>query len=87
MNDRSDNTRFRGGVDFSHVDERRAARAALPDATLVEAGAIFRVIDHLIVDEASDNQKKHAVALGIIGARLPIFIVPSIVRVPLSTSG
>jgi hypothetical protein len=29
------------------------------------------IIDKLIVDEASDDQKKHAVALGIIAARLP----------------
>ncbi len=70
-NDRSDNTRFRGGVDFSHVDGRRAARAAHPDATTAEAEAIFRVVDELIVDDASDDQKKHAVALGIIAARLP----------------
>ena len=70
-NDRSDNTRFRFGVDFSHVDERRAAHATYPGATSVEAEVIFRVIDELIVDEASDDQKKHAVALGIVAARLP----------------
>ncbi len=70
-NDLSDNTRLRFGVDFSHVDERRAARAAHPDATSVEAEVIFRVIDERIVDGASDDQKKHAVALGIVAARLP----------------
>jgi hypothetical protein len=70
-NDRSDPTRFRFGVDFSYVDQRRAARETRPDATSPEAETIFSVIDKLLVDGGSDEQKKHAVALGIIAARLP----------------
>jgi hypothetical protein len=53
-------------VDFSRVDEKRAARAADPAATSAEAEAILSVIEPLIADEATDNQKKHAVALGIV---------------------
>lgn len=71
VNDPGDNNRFRFGVDFSHVDDRRAARAAQPDATSPEAECIFRVIDALTGDDASDEQKMHAVALGVIGALLP----------------
>lgn len=70
-NDPSDNTRFRFGLDFSHVDDKRTAREAQPDATSPEAESIFSVIEALVTNEASDDQKKHAVALGIIGARLP----------------
>ena len=70
-NEPNDNKRFRSGIDFSGVKERRAARAVNPAGTSVEAEAIFSVIEPLIVDEATDDQKKHAVALGVIAARLP----------------
>lgn len=70
-NEPSDETRLFGGVDFSHVEEKRAARAADPSATSAEAEAIFSVIETLIADEATDNQKKHAVALGVVAVRLP----------------
>lgn len=62
---------FRSGVDFSSVQARRAARAAAPTATSAEAEAIFSAIDTLMVDGATDAQLRLAVALGIVGARLP----------------
>lgn len=60
-----------GGADFSHVKEKRTARAANPDATSTEAETIFAVVDALIADGSTDDQKKLGVALGIIAARLP----------------
>lgn len=70
-NEPSDGERFRIGVDFSRVEEKRAARASDPAATSAEAEAIFTAIKPLIVDEATEDQKKHAVALGVVAARLP----------------
>ncbi len=60
-----------GGVDLSHVNEKRAVHAANPDATSAEAETIFAVVDVLIADGSTDDQKKLGVALGIIAARLP----------------
>lgn len=70
-NEPSDEKRFLSGVDFSCVGEKRATRAADPAATSAEAEAIFSVIEPFIADEATDDQKKHAVALGVVAARLP----------------
>lgn len=70
-NEPNDGERFRSGVDFSHVEERRAARASDPAATSTEAEAIFNAIEPLIADDATDDQKKLAVALGIVATRLP----------------
>lgn len=70
-NEASDEKRFWTGVDFSRVEEKRAARARDPAATSAEAEAIFSAIDLLIADEATEDQKKHAVALGVVAARLP----------------
>jgi hypothetical protein len=70
-NEPSDEKHFWGGVDFSRVEEKRAARANDPAATSEEAEAIFSAIQPLIADEATEDQKKHAVALGIVAARLP----------------
>ena len=70
-NEPSDGERFRSGVDFSRVAEKRAARASDPAATSAEADAIFSAIEPLIADEATDDQKRHAVALGVVAARLP----------------
>ena len=70
-NEPSDGERFWGGVDFSRVaGEARRARQD-PAATSAEAEAIFSAIEPLIADEATEEQKKHAVALGIVAARLP----------------
>jgi hypothetical protein len=60
-----------GGVDFSHVEERRAARTKDPAATSAEAEAIFGAIEPLIADDATEAQKKRAVTLSIVAARLP----------------
>ena len=70
-NEQPDSNRFLRGPDFSRVSEKRAAVSANPGATCREAEAIFRVIDTLIGDGASDDQKKMAVALGIAALRLP----------------
>lgn len=70
-NEPSDGVRIWSGVDFSRVEEKRAARANDPAATSSEADAIFSAIDQLLADGASDDQKKLAVALGIVAARLP----------------
>jgi hypothetical protein len=67
----SDGRRLPGGVDFSKIEGKREARAAVPDATSAEADAIFSVIEPLVSDGATEDQKKHAVALGIVAARLP----------------
>ena len=63
--------RFRGSVDFSHVEEKRALRAVRPTLTCAEAEAIFDAIRPLIAEGADDAQKKHAVRLGIQAVRLP----------------
>lgn len=70
-NEPKDDKKFLIGVDFSRVEARRAARAADPTATSSAGEAIFGAIETLIVDGSSDAQVKLAVALGIVGARLP----------------
>jgi hypothetical protein len=70
-NELSDEKRFRSNVDFARVETKRAARAANPTVTSAEAEAIFGVIEPFIADEATDDKKKHAIALGVIAARLP----------------
>ena len=70
-NEPKDDKKFLIGVDFSRVETRREARAADPAATSIEAETIFGAIETLIVDGSSDAQVKLAVALGIVGARLP----------------
>jgi hypothetical protein len=70
-NEPIDAKRLWGGVDFSHVEEKRAIRASDPAATSEEAEAIFGVLQPLISDEATEAQKKHAVALSIVAVRLP----------------
>jgi hypothetical protein len=70
-NELNDGERFWGGVDFSRVEEKRAARSRHPAETSAEAEAIFNAIEPLIADGATEEQKKHAVALGVVAARLP----------------
>ena len=70
-NEPSDGERFRRGLDFSRVEEKRDARARDPAVTSAEADAIFNSIEPLIADGATEEQKKHAVALGVVAARLP----------------
>jgi hypothetical protein len=59
------------GAEFRGTRERRAIRATDPEATSVEAEAIFAVVKSLIVDGASDEQKALAMALGRVASRLP----------------
>jgi hypothetical protein len=68
-NEPKDDKKFWARVDFSRVEGRRATRAAHPAETSWEAEAIFRVIDSLIADGATDDQRKLSVALGIVAAR------------------
>ena len=63
--------RFLGGVDFSHVKEKRALRAADPAATSIEAETIFAAVDTLIADGSTDEQKKLGVGLATVATRLP----------------
>jgi hypothetical protein len=70
-NEPENGERLRIGVDFSRVEGRRAARASDPAATSAEADAIFGAIEPLITDEATEDQKRHAVALGVVAVRLP----------------
>lgn len=70
-NEPSNGERIWSGVDFSRVEEKRAARANDPATTSAEAEAIFNAIDQLLADGATEDQKKLAVALGIVAARLP----------------
>lgn len=70
-NEPEDDRKFRSGVDFSRVNARREARTVNPTATSVEAEAIFGAIETLIVEGSTDAQVKLAIALGIVGMRLP----------------
>jgi hypothetical protein len=63
--------KFFGGVDFSRIEARRAARATNPADSCAEADMIFAAINQLTTDGATDEQKRLAIALGIVGARLP----------------
>ena len=70
-NEPKDDRRPLGRVDFSSVEACRAARAANPSESCGAADMIFAAIDQLIADGATDEQKRLAIALGVIGARLP----------------
>jgi hypothetical protein len=70
-NESTDGKWFSTRVDFSHVGEKRAAFSNDPAKTSAEAEAIFAAIEPCIGEGATDKQKQHAVALGIVAARLP----------------
>ena len=57
--------------DFSRIGKKREAREREPNASSAEADAIFSAVEQLIVEEPTDEAKKHAVALGTIAAALP----------------
>lgn len=59
------------GVEFSQVMEKRMKHYIDLEATSEEAEAIFSVIEPLLVEGATDDQKKHAATLGIVAVRLP----------------
>ncbi|MGY4466581.1 hypothetical protein ACVWWK_002263 [Bradyrhizobium sp. LB9.1b] len=63
--------RLLGGIDWSDVQTKRAARAAKPVATCDEAEAIFVAIDRLIVGGTTKKQNLLAVSLGVVALRLP----------------
>jgi hypothetical protein len=63
--------RLFGGVNFSGVEDKRAARATNPEATSAEAEAIFAAIDPMIAEGAVDEQKRLAIQLGVVASRLP----------------
>ena len=71
VNEPKEGKRIGAGIDFSRVAEKRVARAADPIATSAEAEVIFGEIQPLIADEATEEQKKLAVALGTVAVRLP----------------
>ena len=71
VNEPSDDKLWRNSPDFSRVAERRATRTANPDASSEAADAIFCTIERLISPASTDAQKKHAVALAIVGTALP----------------
>ena len=62
---------FSVGLDFSHVKERRVLRDADLAATSSEAENIFAVINQLIADGTTDDQKRLATELGIVAVLLP----------------
>lgn len=63
--------RFMSPVNFRRVEEKRAARSIAPNATSDEAEAIFDAIENLIGDGATDAERRLAVSLAIVAARLP----------------
>lgn len=63
--------RFAGGVDWEHVGKKRATLAQTPDATSEQGDAIFAVIDSLIGDGSTEAEKKLAISLAVVAARLP----------------
>jgi hypothetical protein len=60
-----------GSLDFSRVEEMRAARALSATVTCDEAEAIFHAIAPLIAEGATEAQKFHAIKLAIQAVRLP----------------
>lgn len=63
-------TRLFGRLDFSDVPARRATRIGDPEETCEEADTIFAVVQRLLEGD-SEDQHRHAVALGTRAARLP----------------
>ncbi|WP_198912163.1 NACHT domain-containing protein [Acetobacter sicerae] len=70
-NEPKDDRNFFGRVDFSNVEARRVARAANPAESCAEADMIFAAVEKLIIEGTTEEQKRLAVSLGIVGARLP----------------
>ena len=71
INESRSNRKFFGGIDFSRVESRRAVRASNPTESCVEADMIFAAIETLITEGTTEEQKRLAVSLGVVGARLP----------------
>ena len=62
---------WRSSPDFSRVPERREARDASPESTSDEADAIFEAVERLTGAEATDAERKRAVALAAVATTLP----------------
>lgn len=62
---------FGGGVNFSCIKGKRLLLAQNPNATSPEAEAIFEVIESLIKDDSTQDQRKQAITLGAVAMRLP----------------
>ncbi len=71
VNEPKDDRKFFGGLDFSRVETRRAVRAANPTESCAEADMIFATVEKLIIEGSTEERKRLAVSLGIVGARLP----------------
>lgn len=83
-NEPMDDGRFRGSVNFSHVEEKRALRARDAAMTCNEAEAIFEAIAPLIAESATEAQKKLAIKLAIQAVRLPHGKRPDTIKTLLS---
>lgn len=79
-NESRDRKPFSTRVDFSHVGEKRATFSKDPAQTSAEAEAIFAAIESCVGEESTEKQKQHAVALGIVAARLPHGYRPVIIQ-------
>lgn len=70
-NEPEDDRRFRGGVDFSRVEQKRAERIRSPTLVCREADAIFNAIDRILAEGTTEAAKHHAIKLAIQAALLP----------------
>ena len=70
-NEPSDDRLWGNSPDLSRIAEKRAARNDQPDASSEEADAIFWAVERLVVEDGTDEAKKHAVALAVVAAALP----------------
>ena len=70
-NEPNEDKQWRRSPDFSCVAEKRAARESHPLASSVEADTIFCAIERLLGEDATETEKKRAVALAIVAAALP----------------
>ena len=66
-----DDERWNNRPNFSRVAQNRDARRRDPGASSVEADVIFGAVEQLIGTQATEDEKKHAVALGAVARALP----------------
>lgn len=70
-NEPPDKGRFGGWRDLLRLVEKRAVRERDPDVSCDAADAIFSAVEALTVEGAFEPQKKQALTLAVIAARLP----------------
>lgn len=68
------------GLDISRVAERRAERAARPDATCPEAETILAVVEQILTSAPDEAQQQRAVRLAATALRLPHGQRPALLR-------